>query len=232
MKAGGLGEKWGRVRLAGRRLSDPRERMWLTAALSFLVDLLYALYHGALGLREGSAWLLTLCVYYSLLGAVRFGAVFCGRKEPVPPGTETFVTALSGGLLVLLSAVLAGVSYLSLAYGIARRRDTILMITIATYTFTKLGFALRRAVKWRGDPSRLLAVIRTVGYAELAASVFTMQRSMIASFSDGPDPAMELINRLSGAALFLFVLTLGISLLHKAKKGSTTHGKVKPGKSQ
>lgn len=218
-----------RLSLGPWSLGDPGERMVLTAGASFLVDLLYALYHGALGIQEGSVWFLTLCVYYTLLGAVRFGAVFCGRKGSPRPETEAFITACSGGLLVLLSLVLAGVSYLSLAYGIVTRRDTILMITIATYTFTKLGFAVRRAVKWRRDPSCLLSVIRAVGYAELAASVYTMQRSMIASFGEGDNLGMDIINRLSGAAVFLFVLALGISLMIKAKKGTVQNGKIETG---
>ena len=128
------------------------------------------------------------------------------------------MTGLSGVLLVFLSLVLAAVSYLSLTYGIVTRHDTILMITIATYTFTKLGMAVARAVRWHRDSSRLLAVVRAVSYAELAASVFTMQRSMIASFGGNPDPAMAAINMLSGFAVFLFVLLLGVSLIRKAKR--------------
>lgn len=229
MGSGKLKEKLKNVQVGSWSLGDPGERMVLTAGAGFLVDLLYAFYHGALGMQEGSVWFLTLCVYYALLGAVRFGAVFCGRKGHPKPEAEGFITGFSGGLLILLSLVLAGVSYLSLAYGIVTRRDTILMITIATYTFTKLGFAVRRAVKWRRDPSRLLSVIRAVGYAELAASVYTMQRSMIASFGEGDDLGMDIINRLSGAAVFLFVLALGISLIVKAKKGMVQNGKIETG---
>ena len=232
MRPGRLREKWNSVQVGAWSLGDPGERMILAAGVSFLVDLLYALYRRALGVREGSVWFVTLCVYYALLGAVRFGAVFRGRKGHPKPETEDFITGLSGGLLVLLSLVLVGVSYLSLTYGIVTRRDTILMITIATYTFTKLGFAIRRAVKWRHAPSRLLAVIRAVGYAELAASVYTMQRSMIASFGEGEDRGMEIINQLSGAAVFLFVLALGVSLIVKAKKGRIPNGKIETGESK
>ena len=62
------------------------------------------------------------------------------------------------------------------------RYDSILMITIATYTFYKITMAVVRAVKQRHDPSPLLAAIRSIGYAEVAASVLTMQRSMLVSF--------------------------------------------------
>ncbi|MDE6107668.1 MAG: hypothetical protein K2F83_03200 [Oscillospiraceae bacterium] len=195
-----------------------RKRMLLTAGANFLIDLLYALYHGALGLREGSPWFLTLCAYYTLLGAVRFGAVLCGRRENPLPKTEAFVTRLSGGLLMLLSLVLAGVSYLSLTYGMATRHDIILMITIATYTFTKLGMAIVRAIRYRKNPALLPAVIRCVGYAELAASIYTMQRSMIVSFDEMPGQGMLILDAFTGGAVFLFVLLLGVGLIHKANR--------------
>ena len=96
MRPGKLKEKLNSEQVGSWSLGDPGERMVLTAGGSFLVDLLYALYHGALGVREGSVWFVTLCVYYALLGAVRFGAVFRGRKGHPSPGTEGFITGLSG----------------------------------------------------------------------------------------------------------------------------------------
>lgn len=228
----GLRARIGGVRLGHWSLADHRDRLLFTAAAGFLLDLLYAFCHGALGVRDRSAWFLTLSIYYSLLGAVRFSAALCGRKGRPQPQVETFVARFSGVLLILLSLVLAGVSYLSLTCGVAPRRDTILMITIATYTFGKLGLAVRRALRWRGDPSRLLGVIRAVGYAELAASVFTMQRSMIASFGTGDDGGMEVLNRLSGGAVFLFVLLLGANILKRSNRKEPEHGQVKADKSQ
>lgn len=207
----------------GKRIwSDPEYRMVLTAALSFCINLLYALYNGVLGIANRSFWFLTMCVYYTILSTIRFCAVLCSRKRnaTAPGDMEYFVMKLSGILLAILSIVLAGVVYISLAGNIATKYGTIVMITIATYTFYKITMAIIRAVKYRKNPSPLLAVIRTIGYADVAASLLTMQRSMLVSFGEGTDESARTLNILTGAAVCLFVLSLGIALVLRGVKSS------------
>lgn len=92
------------------------------------------------------------------------------------------------------------------------------MITIATYTFTKITMAIIRALKQRKNPSMLLAVIRSIGYADVAASVMTLQRSMFASFGNLTGEKAHTMNILTGAAVCFFILILGIMLIIKCLK--------------
>lgn len=125
---------------------------------------------------------------------------------------------LCGALLVLLSCVLAGANYLSLAQNIAAKHGKITMITIAAYTFYRITVVSMKAVKQRKTPSPLLAVIRTISYAEVAASLLTMQRSMLASFGESDAHYAKLLNSLTGGAVWLFVLVLGAILMMKGIK--------------
>lgn len=198
---------------------DRRYRMVISAAFSFCLNLLYALYHGALGIYTQSIWFLTMFAFYIIFGAMRFSAVLCERRNSVKTDEiEYFVMKLSGILLTVLSFVLTGVNYLSLSQKIATKYDTILMITIATYTFYKITMAVVRAVKQRRDPSPLLAVIRSIGYAEVAASVLTLQRSMLVSFDGMTEENAQLMNGLTGAAVCLFVFVLGITMIRRSIK--------------
>lgn len=194
---------------------DRERRPIFTAAVSFLLNLLYALYNGALGITSQSIWFVTMCAYYAILAAMRFFAVLYSRKGG---GEDPFIARLVGLLLILLSAVLACVIYLSLSQSIAARYGTIVMITVATYTFTKITMAVIRAVKARKDPSRLLAAIRCIGYAEVAASVFTMQKSMLVSFEGMSERGARLMNIATGSAVWMIVLALGLIMLRKAGK--------------
>lgn len=212
----------GKTDLRRQPVREQRRRMVRAAGLGFAVNLLYTLYHGVLGILNHSLWLIVMCAYYTVLGTTRLSAVLCGRKSKAAPCDETeyFVMKLSGMLLVLLSFVLAVVNYISLSQNIAARYHEIVMITIAAYTFYKITVAVIRAVKQRGDPSPLLAAIRGIGCAEAAASVLTLQRSMLVSF-DGMDPAKaRIMNQATGAAVWLFVLLLGISMtMRGSRKG-------------
>ena len=207
---------------AGKRvIEDLRFRMVLAAACSFLINLLYAVYHGVLGIYNRSLWFIAMCAYYTVLGVLRLSAVLCERRNNAAPSmdTEYFVMRLSGALFVLLSFVLTGVVFISLWQNIAVKHDTIVMITIATYTFYKATMAGVQAVRQRKNPSPLLVVIRRIGTAEAAASILTLQRSMVATFGTPEDKSpFFVLDILTGAAVCLFVLALGINMMIKKRK--------------
>lgn len=116
---------------------------------------------------------------------------------------------MGGGLLVLLSLILTGVVYISLFQNVAVKHHEIVMITIATYTFYKITVAVIRAIKQRKNTAPLLAVIRTIGYAEAAASILTLQRSMLRSFGSMDSGDIALMNGLTGISVCLFIMLLG-----------------------
>ena len=213
-------DKMQSTEIGNRLLKEPRYRIIASAACSFLINLLYALYNGGLGVANRSIWFITMCSYYIILSTMRFSAILCERKnnKAASDDMEYFVMKLSGGLLAALSFVLTGVIYISITENIATKHETIVMITIATYTFYKIVMAIIRAVKQRKNPSPLLAVIRSIGYADVAASILTLQRSMFASFGELTDGKAHTMNVLTGTAVCLFVLILGLSMIINGKK--------------
>ena len=114
-----------------------------------------------LGIVNHSIRFITMCAYYTILSTLRFSAVLCERKSgcTASDDIEYFVMKLSGVLLAALGFVLTCAIYISLSENIATEYGTIVMITIATYTFYKVTMTIIRAVKQRRNPSPLLAVI-------------------------------------------------------------------------
>lgn len=207
-----------------RVIGEQRYRMVFAAAISLSFNFLYALYHGILGVIHSSLWFSTMCAYYVILSAMRFSVVLFEykHKSKSSPDAEYFVMRLSGMLLIILSFILSGVIYISLSQNIAVKYDEILMITIAAYTFFKIIMAIIKAVKQHKNPSPLLAVIRNIGYAEAAASILTLQRSMIVSFGTMEPTDAHILNMSTGAAVCLYILSIGIYLIIKRKNKKTT----------
>lgn len=87
------------------------------------------------------------------------------------------------------------------------------MITIATYIV-----AIVKAIKQHKNPSPLLAVVRNIGYAEAAVSILTLQRSMLVSFGAMDKATIKLMNSLTGAAVCLFILSLGIVTIRAQRR--------------
>lgn len=217
-------------------VKEPGYRAVFLTAFSLIINLLYALCHGVLGVVHQSVWFLTLCVYYMVLSAVRLSAVLCGRRQGSPAfavDTERFVMKFSGLSLTMLGFILTGVIYMSLSQNIAVRYGKIPMITIAAYTFGKMTMVVVKAIKQHKNPSLLLAAVRNIAYAEVAASVLTLQRSMLVSFGAMPAEEIRLMNILTGAAVCLLVWLLGIAMIRRGQKGKDDrYGKIKTGKGQ
>ena len=199
-------------KIGGRIVSEYRYRIVFFAACSLIINVAYAIYHGVLGITQLSLWFITMWAYYMILGVARFFSVLCAYKSSPTSSTdmEYFVMRVSGIMLLILSFVLAGSIYISLSQNIAARYDKITMITIAAYTFTKIALSIRKAVQRHRFVSPTLTVLRNISFAEVAASVFSLQRSMIASF--GEFEYSHVVDIITGAAVWLIIAALGIKM--------------------
>lgn len=215
------------AKAAGIRAS---KQVQCRAILSLSCNFLYALYHGVLAALQGSLWFGVLCIFYGILAAARFCAVACESGNHSRKFVRWELRGV-GALLLLLSAALAGVNAISLSQNIAIAYQTIPMITIATYTFYKVTVTIVKAVRQRGEDSALFLVLRTISYAEGAASLVTLQRSMLVSFGTMQAEQTRWMNALTGAVICLFILSLGIGMIVRSGK-ENKNGKVKTCKSQ
>lgn len=211
-----------RSKIGKKFIRSQRYRTILLAEVSLLLNLSYAFYHGILGIMNISLWFISMFAFYGTLAAMRFSAVLCGIKKlsSSQADTEYFVMKLSGVLLIILSIVLTSVIYISQSQNIVAKHNEITMITIATYTFCRITVTILNAVKQHRNPSPLLSVIRSISCAEAAAFVLTLQRSMLVSFGEMNMDNVRLMNALTGCAVCMFILTLGIIMIVRGvKKG-------------
>lgn len=86
----------------------------------------------------------------------------------------------------------------------------IMMITIAAYTFYKAAMAIVNAIKARRQQSSWLTAIRNIGCADAAASLLTLQRSMLVSFGGMSNRDISLMNALTGAGVCTLIAGAGI----------------------
>lgn len=207
-----------KTKLGKRLKEDKRYRIILFAISGFSINILYALYNGVLGIISHSIWFLSLCAYYIILSSMRLGVILQDRRNI---STENFITRFCGIMLILLAFVLSGSVYLSLTNNIAVKHQEIIMITIATYTFYKVVLAIINTVKIRKENSLLLSTIRNIGCADAVVSILSLQRSMLVSFGEMERDRIYMMNALTGAGLFIIIITLGIGMIVKSLKITT-----------
>ena len=176
---------------------------------SLLINFLYAAGNCVLGFLTHSWWFITIGAYYTVLAITRFCVLQIQRNND----TEIFVKRVTGVLLVALSFCIIGVNILSIIQDPGTEFHEIIMIAIATYTFTKITLAIIGMVKAKHTVSPAAKTLRNISLADACVSIYTMQRSMLVTFPGMAPWEIQLFNILTGSAVWIIVLLLGINLI-------------------
>ncbi len=178
------------------------------ASLSF--NIAFAIYHLVMGVVTSSWWLLTLGSYYLVLSIVRF-VVLRSKSQ------ERFITKFTGWMLILLSIPLAGTVILSAVQDRGYELHMIVMISMATYAFTKITLATIKLIKTRQSTSVTLITLRNISFADAFVSIFALQRSMLVSFEGMTEAEIVIMNTTLGSAVCGIVFLLGLNLVRNRK---------------
>ncbi len=180
---------------------------------SLAFNIAYALGNCIIGFLNPSWWFITVGAYYTVLAITRFSVLQVKRKASGDYDTELFARRITGILLVVLSFCIVGVNIMSAVKDRGTAFHEIVMITIATYTFTKITIAIIGMVKAKHSASPVLKTLRNISLADACASIYTMQRSMLVSFPGMEAAEILLLNIFTGTAVWIVVLLLGINLI-------------------
>ncbi len=181
--------------------------------ISLAVNFIYAIGNCVIGFWGHSWWFITVGAYYTVLTITRFSVLQIKRKADGDYDTELFAERVTGFFLIALSFCIVGVNVLSAIKERGTAFGEIIMITIATYTFTKITVSIIGMVKAKGSASPILKTLRNISLADACVSIHTMQRSMLVSFPGMEKADILLLNILTGTAVWIIVLLLGINLI-------------------
>ena len=181
--------------------------------ITLSVNFIYALGNCIIGFYAYSWWFITVGAYYTILTVTRYSVLQIKRKADGNYDTEFFAKRITGILLVILSVCILGMNILSAKKEQGTDFHEIIMITIATYTFTKITIAIIGMVETKHTASPVLITLRNISLADACVSVCSMQRSMLQSFRGMKVNEIQLFNILTGTAAWIIVLLLGINLI-------------------
>jgi succinate dehydrogenase hydrophobic anchor subunit len=180
---------------------------------SLALNTVYAFGNCIIGFLTHSWWFITVGAYYIVLAITRFSVLQVKRKAKGRYDTELFARRITGILLVVLSFCIVGMNIMSAVKDRGTAFHEIAMITIATYTFTKITIAIIGMVKAMRSASPVLKTLRNISLADACVSIYTMQRSMLVSFPGMEAAEILLLNIFTGTAVWIVVLLLGINLI-------------------
>ena len=226
-------------RIANTLITDTRLRTVLMTLPGMGLNLIYALFNGVIGVLSRSAWYGSLAAYYLLLCIMRFlsvsyaGMVYevkvpwrrADASHPDGPSKEeqleirAWKVHRNCGILFCMISIALGGEVIMLVLGEGGKSYPGLMIyAVATYTFYKLGMAIRNMIRARKEKSLLLVTLRDISYADALVSLLSLQTALFAAFGQDSGAFVPLMNALTGVGVCLIILALGIYMVHKSKK--------------
>ena len=209
-----------------RVTTDYRWRTILFAVPGMVSNIIFAAFNGVIGITSHSAWFGTLSAYYILLSIMRAGVVRQERKlDGVQEKQERMQRELSvyrrnSVLFVFMAVVLSGAVVLLLNAQGGKNYPGFTIYAVAAYTFYKLTMSTIQVIKVGKRKSPLLSITRRIGYIDACVSILTLQTAMFASFADGEEGLIKLMNGITGTVVCLMVLGLGIQGICFSKKKS------------
>ena len=185
------------------------EHLYIRLAL----NIAYAAGNCVVGFYAHSWWFITVGAYYSVLATTRFSVLQIQRKSKGDLESQLFAKRITGILLIVMSVCIVGVIILSALKERGTVLHEIVMIAVAAYTFTKVSVAIVRMIKASRKALPLVITLRNISLADACVSIYTMQRSMLVTFAGMAETTIKLFNILTGTAVCLTVLFLGINLI-------------------
>ncbi|WP_326974519.1 hypothetical protein [Caproicibacter sp. BJN0012] len=206
-------------------MADYSFRMVTATYGTLAIDILLALMKAAAGWYFTSAWLMVLAGYYAVLCVARFLLLRSNRRlraltdERERRRHELRAYRLSGTLLIAMTAVLQGVVVLIVREGQGFTYHGMLIFAVALYDFYCLIRAVVYMVGTRKMHGPVLVSIKTFSFASALVAMLSLQTAMFASFgSDTELSIRQLMNALTGSAVCLILLAIGICMVIGANK--------------
>lgn len=199
-------------------VSNYRYRTVTFATTGLMINMVFAVFNGVIGIKSQSAWYMTLSVYYVLLSVMRYLAVNYERRISKTEQSrklkllELTVYKNCSILFIFMTTALGGMVMLTLNSQGGKHYPGYTIYAFALYAFIKIPLAIAGRIKAGRMKSPLLMTIRSIGYADACVAVLSLQTAMLSSFGYGDleDRVVRLMNAGTGAAMCLMVLGMGI----------------------
>lgn len=170
-----------------RYLTDKHFAVWCGLALSFLINLGFAVLKLFYAILYSSFWDGALAIYNILLCVVR---VYLLRSFPMGRNRQKFEAELrryrlTGVFLFFLDAALAMISSLIVIKGNGYYYPGTLIYAMAFHAFYALTLAITNTVRYRKLNSPILSAAKAVNLTTALVSMFSLETAMLTQF--GPE---------------------------------------------
>lgn len=212
-------------RFTGLLIDDYSFRTVTFTFYSFALNVIFTLAKGVAGWFSSSWWMISLSAYYLILCVAKFMLIKESRtiyKEENLSDREQKewrVYRRCGFLLLFMTVVMVGIVVLIMVSGNTFTYYGTLIFVVALWDFYNLTNAIIYMVRKRRQHSPIIVAIKTIGFTTTLVSLLSLQTAMFVSFAEKSDTDFKgLMNLLTGSAVCVMLLVVGIFMVRKSGK--------------
>lgn len=165
-----------------RYMADIVFKTKISLLLSLALNTGYAVLKFVTGIFYGSAWLITLAAYYTLLLTMRFLLVLHIHRNTRDMAAEWKRCRACGVVLLLMNIILTGMVILVLQRGEGFVYPGYLIYGMALYDFCTMTMAIVNLVKSRKQKSPVLTAAKVINVAAALIAMLSLETAMITQF--------------------------------------------------
>lgn len=193
-----------------RLLSDLSLQGNINIYQGMIVSFFYTIFKAITGIYYASAWFISIAVYYLCLGVIRAYLIISYKKKDEVKtyrnvGLSLFLLNIPvGGMIILMILTNSGFSY-----------PGYIIYLSSFYSFI---ISIRDIFKFRkvGDP--ILSSAKVINFICVMMSVLGLQTAMISKFSNHGEAYRQMMNMLTGGAVYSVVVIIVIYMLVHSRK--------------
>ena len=191
----------------------------ISLLLSLALNTGYAVLKFVTGIFYGSAWLITLAAYYTLLLTMRFLLVLHIHRNTRDMAAEWKRCRACGVVLLLMNIILTGMVILVLQRGEGFVYPGYLIYGMALYDFCTMTMAIVNLVKSRKQKSPVLTAAKVINVAAALIAMLSLETAMITQFgAEDGEVFRHTMIALTGGGICVIMVIMAVLMIARSIK--------------
>ena len=198
-------------------INDFTFRSLVSASMSFIFNVSYAIVQGILAIIGNSIWYASLAGYYLALSLIRFGIIFKHLKRQNFENDKQYIlnqliSFRNCGIYLNILTMALSISIIQMVIANQSYQYAGIMIYLmALYVFCKFIISIKNIFKAKKSKDYTTQSIRNLSLADALMSIFALQTAMFHAFGGDYDPYV--FNSITGTIIALAILILSWAMI-------------------
>ncbi len=183
--------------------------------ISLIFNFGYAIFLFVVSQVYFSKWFFVMSIYYALLSIARI-FIFFEINSKSPLRKKILTLRACGYFLLFLNLVVSVMAFLLMYTAPYAKYHEIIVITLATYTFSALTIAVVNIVKYLKKNDYVYSCVKVISLISATVSMLTLTNTMLTTFGSDNMLLRSIILPILSSVVAIFIVVCAILMIKKA----------------